>query len=327
MLLLTVSLALLAAGCNPYPQNIFERKSEFAIELDDLFYGLLIAAGFVFVTVEGALIYAAVRYRRRDGDRLPPQTHGNTTLEILWTAAPAVVLAIVLFFSTRTIFATQAPAPADSMQINVIGHRFWWEFQYPDLGVVTANEVHMPIGQTVNFAMRSADVIHSFWIPALGGKRDVLPSHTNYLWWTPNATGTFPGQCAELCGQSHAQMRARALVQTPEDFEGWVAQQRQPAVTPPPGSPAALGADLFQQRGCAACHTVSGTAAAGKVGPDLTHFGSRTTVAAGVLESTPENIAAWLADPPKIKPDSAMPKLGLSPEDTTALVAYLQALK
>jgi cytochrome c oxidase subunit 2 len=228
-----------------------------------------------------------------------------------------------------TIFTTQAAAPTNSLLIKVIGHQFWWEFQYPEFNLTTANEVHQPIGRTANFELTSADVIHSFWIPALGGKRDVVPGRTNYLWWTPdpNTSGVYLGQCAELCGYSHANMRMRGIVQTPEDFAAWVRQQQAPAATPPANTPAAQGAQLFTQKGCAGCHTINGTSAAGKTAPDLTHFGSRLTVAAGIMDNNTANVKRWLADPPTVKPGSLMPNLGLNGAELDALAAYLEFLK
>ena len=333
LVLLTAGLALLAGGCNPYPQNIFETKSDFAIKLQDLFVIILVVAAIVFVTVQAALIFAAIRFKRRD-DRLPVQFHGSKKLEIAWTLAPTVALAFVLWPSTQTIFETQQPAPPDAMEVQVIGHRFWWEFRYPREGIVTANEVHMPVEKNVSFVMWSADVIHSFWIPALGGKRDVFPTsesapHYNYLWWKPNpgSEGVYPGQCAELCGDSHANMRLRGIVDSQADFDAWVANERRPAVQPAAGSVEERGAQLFTNRGCAGCHTVSGTGAAGTQGPNLTHFGSRLTVASGMYPSTTEYLNEWLADPPRMKPGAAMPNLGLNDEERSALVAYLQALK
>ncbi len=324
--LLLAGLALGAAGCNPYPQSTFELRSDLALEIQNLFNIILVAAAFVFVVVEGVLVVAAIRHRRRPTDSLPAQTHGSARLEIAWTAAPAVVLAVILVPTIQTIFKTQAPAPADALQVRVIGHQWWWEFEYPDLGVRTANELYLPVGRPINVREESADVIHSFWVPALGGKRDVVPGKVNALWFTPNSTGTFPGQCAEFCGESHANMRLRAVVVTSEEFDAWVQRQRQPAATP--ADPQALaGAQLFQQRGCAGCHTITGTAAQGRVGPDLTHVGSRTTIAAGLLENTPQNLSAWLRDPPGVKPGARMPNLNLSEEELGALVAYLQSLK
>jgi cytochrome c oxidase subunit 2 len=324
----------LIAGCNyqstdAYPQTTFALRSDFAVKIQQLFDTILWVAIAVFVVVEGALIWAAIRYRERPGS-VPRRFHGHTLVEIAWTAVPAVALGIVLVPSTATIFDTQdeAKRPQDALQIRVIGHQFWWEFEYPTLGIVTANEVHMPVDKPATFEEQSADVIHSFWVPALGGKRDVTPGHVNYLWWTPNATGTFQGQCAELCGYSHANMRMRAFVRTQQEFDAWVRQQQAPAVTPPEGTQAARGAQVFQQRGCGACHTINGLqGAVGQVGPNLTHFASRETMAAGIMENTAANIRTWVSDPPRVKPGALMPPFDLGDEELDALVAYLQSLK
>lgn len=321
------ALLVLGAGCNPYPQTIFEPTSEFADQLDFLFKIILWTAAVVFVVVEGVLIFAAIRYRARAGDALPRQIHGDARLELAWTIMPAVVLAVILVPSTRTIFDTQAPAPADSFPIKVIGHQFWWEFQYPTLGLTTANEIHMPVGKTISIEQTSADVIHSFWIPALGGKRDVLPGRSNYLWWTPREVGTYFGQCAELCGYSHAHMRLRAMVDSQQDFEAWSQRQKAPAVTPQPGSDAEKGQQLFLQRGCGGCHTINGTAAAGKSAPDLTHVGGRTTIAAGIMENNVENLKRWIGNPDQVKPGSLMPNLGLNDAELSQVAAYLMELK
>lgn len=325
---LVLGLLLASSACaRDYPQTIFEPKSDFASEIADLFNGIIITGLVVFAIVEGILVFTAIKYRRKPTDGLPPQIHGDTRIEVVWTTLPVIVLAAILVPTVGIIFKTQAPAPAGSLQIQVTGHQFWWEFYYPDLGVHTAGEPHMPVGQTVNLALTSADVIHSFWLPALGGKRDANPGLTNYLWWTPNTVGQFPGQCTELCGYSHANMRMRAFVDTPADFQAWVADFQQPAATPPDGTPAATGAQLFQQRGCTSCHTIEGTPAQGAVGPNLTHFASRTTFAGAILENNADNIRTWLKNPPAVKPGSIMPNLNLSDDDITSLTAYLQTLK
>ncbi len=323
--------ALLASGCGgTYPQSTFLLYSDFARDIQGLFDQILFWAAVVFVVVEGILFWTILRYRRKPSDGVPPQIHGNTRLEVAWTAAPAIILLLIIAPTIQTIFKTQAPAPADALHIRVIAHQWWWEFQYtdPSLGVVTANEVHMPVGKTIAFEEQSADVIHSFWIPALGGKRDVVPGHTNHLWFTPDTVGEFPGQCVEFCGDSHANMRLRAFVQTQADFDAWVRQQKQPAATPPASSAdAAKGAQTFQTRGCASCHTIAGTPAQAKVGPDLTHVGSRTTIAGGMLPNTPNELRAWLRNPTGVKPGALMPNLGLSNDELDGLVAYLQSLK
>src|SRR5919108_3619020 len=261
-----LGLAGLVAACGPFPQNAFNPHSEYANEGLDLFWLTIWLGLAVGGIVEIALIWVAIRYRRRRlTEGLPPQIHGSTVVEFVWTALPVLIVGAILIPTLQTIFKTQAPAPANAMPINVIGHQFWWEFQYPDANpeVVTANELHLPVGRTVNLILHSDDVIHSFWIPALGGKRDAFPSHINYLWMTPDSTGTFPGQCYQLCGYSHGNMRERAIIEQPTDFQSWLTAQQQPAAAPPPDSDAAQGAQVFQQRGCAGCHTIQGTPAAG----------------------------------------------------------------
>lgn len=319
-------LALLLAACEVTPQTAFNPRSEYATEGLDLFQTIIVLGVVIGVLVEAALVYTAIRYRRRRNDTLPPQTHGNTLVEVAWTTAPVVVVGYILFITIPLIFHTQAPAPQGSMDVDVIGHQFWWEFQYPGTNVTTANELHLPIGRTVNLILHSDDVIHSFWIPALGGKRDAFPSHANYIWLTPDSLGEFPGQCYQLCGYSHGNMRERAIVQSQADFDAWIAAQQQPAVQPAEGN-AAEGAQVFQQKGCTGCHTIEGTPAAGRVGPNLTHFASRGTFAGSIFENNAQNIRTWLRDPPAAKPGSLMPNLGLNDHELDVLVAYLQSLR
>ena len=324
-----IALALLASACSSSvenPQTSFNPQSDYANVGLDLFKGIIIVGVVVGGLVEIALVYVALRYRRRPGDPLPPQIHGSTVVEVIWTSGPVVIVAAILGFTLPVIFSTQAPAPAGSMNIDVTGHQFWWEFGYPDAGVLTANELHIPVGQTVNLVLQSDDVIHSFWVPALGGKRDAFPGHTNYIWLKADSVGEFPGQCYQLCGYSHGNMRERAIIQTPSDFQSWLTAQKAPAVTPTDPT-AAEGAQLFQTRGCSACHTINGTPAAGKVGPNLTHVASRGVIAGSILENNAENLRTWLKDPPAVKPGSVMPNLGLSDHELDVLVAYLQSLK
>jgi cytochrome c oxidase subunit 2 len=308
------------------PQTAFNPRSDYAIEGLNLFIGIIIAGVVIGVIVEIALIATAIRYRRRPRDPLPPQIHGSTVIEVAWTTGPVLVVGAILFFTLPVIFSSQAPAPTGSMNINVTGHQFWWEFGYPDAKVVTANELHLPVGQTVNLVLQSDDVIHSFWVPALGGKRDAFPGHTNFIWLKPDTVGEYPGQCFQLCGYSHGNMRERAIVQSPSDFQAWLTSQQAPAVTPADPT-AAEGGQLFQTRGCTACHTINGTPAAGTVGPNLTHLASRGVFAGAILENTPENLRMWLKDPPAVKPGSVMPNLGLNDHELDVLVAYLQSLK
>jgi cytochrome c oxidase subunit 2 len=324
-ILLGIGVLLLSA-CEVTPQTAFNPRSDYAEEGLSLFVLTIYAGVAVGVLVEVILIFAAIHYRRRAGDRLPPQIHGNTLIEFVWTTIPVLIVAWILFVTLPVIFSTQAPAPTGSMLVKVIGHQFWWEFQYPDANVVTANELHLPVGRTANLQLLSDDVIHSFWIPALGGKRDAFPAHTNYIWMTPNSVGEFPGQCYQLCGYSHGNMRERAIIQTQGDFEAWLAAQQQPAAQPGPG-PATEGAQTFVQKGCGGCHTIQGTTAQGKIGPNLTHFASRGTFAGSVFENNTTDLRRWLKDPPREKPGSIMPNLGLNDHEIDMLTAYLQSLK
>ncbi len=237
---LTVALTLLA-GCTQNPNSVFSSRTDFNRDVGSLF-SLLIWLGLaVFVFTELMLVYAMWKYRSRPGNtRKPEQTHGNTKLEILWTVIPAVVLAVIAVPTVQTIFKTQGAARAGALQIEVVGHQWWWEFVYPEYGFKTANEVYLPIGRTVNFHLKTHDVIHSFWIPGLGGKRDLVNNRTNFLWFTPDSTteDAFNGFCAEYCGTSHANMRFKAFTVTAEQFASWVAHHQRPGAMSPPPAPA-----------------------------------------------------------------------------------------
>jgi cytochrome c oxidase subunit II len=326
--LLALVLPLLASGCATYlPQTTLQPTSDFGDQIDWLFRSILWWEIGIFILVEGALLFAVLRFRRSKSESTPPQHHGHTGIEVAWTLAPALILVFIGVPTVATIFRTQAAPPAGSLNVQVIGHQWWWEFRYPELGIITANEVHVPQGRPVHFEMSSADVIHSFWIPRLGGKRDVFPNRTTHLWMTPDSTGMMPGQCVEFCGTSHANMRLLAVVDSPADFEAWTRSQKD-TVGPPTDTLAARGAALFQQpqKLCTTCHTVAGVSM-GLVGPNLSHVGSRHMIAAGLLENTPENVARWIQDPSKVKPGALMPTLGVSPDDAKALAAYLESRK
>lgn len=230
------ALALGLAACNEqYPNSTFNPNSEFNADIDKLWDTLLLLGTVVFVLVEIGLVYTIVRYRRKPGDGVPKQVHGNTTLEIAWTIIPAVILVFVAIPTVRTIFKTQAKAAPEALQVEVIGHQWWWEFRYPQYGVVTANELYLPNGRTANFQLKTFDVLHSFWIPQLGGKRDLVSNRTNYLWFTPNKdlpSSAWNGFCAEFCGASHANMKFRAYNVTPDEFAKWIAHQKRPGMFP-----------------------------------------------------------------------------------------------
>ena len=238
---LTVALASLIAGCVQNPNSVFHNRTDLNRDVGSLFSLLIWLGTIVFIFTEVMLIIAMVKYRSRPGKpREPEQVHGNTRLEILWTVIPAVVLAVIAVPTVQTIFKTQGAARADALQVEVIGHQWWWEFKYPQYGVTTANEVYLPLGRTVNFALHTHDVLHSFWIPALGGKRDLVNNRTNHIWFTPDSAtvDAFNGFCAEFCGVSHANMRFKAYTVTTEQFSSWIAHQQSPAAFNPAPPPA-----------------------------------------------------------------------------------------
>ena len=464
------ALAVAAVSCNEaHPNTTLVPHSDFGREIDFLWDRLLLLGTIVFVLVEAALIFIVVKYRRRDNQPTPPQTHGSTPLEITWTLIPAVILVFIAVPTVRTIFITQAQAAPGSLNIDVTGHQWWWEFRYAEYGVTTANEIYLPVGRTVNFRLRSADVIHSFWTPQLGGKRDVVTNRTNYLWYTPDsstASSVWNGFCVEYCGASHANMRFRVFTVTPEQFASWVAGQKMPArfgavgpaapsggPTPPPpegpavttpGGPnmptqaaqaaapkvaqrssgtqavggtqpaiprpqnpeanpgaqvgvngvapagtsfvsssgglppgyifprekipdyaiphglipadlkftagltgnASRGKQVFSGAACIGCHSIAGNPIAmGVTGPNLTHVGSRSTIAAGRFPNAAAYLALWIKNARKMKPEVLMPTLGvdeydpvlkakvtaatggLTDQQIADIVAYLTALK
>ena len=319
-------LALLAACGGPFPQSTLAPVSDFGHDVDKLFTGIFWWAVAVFVVVEGLLLFSVFRFRHREGSPAPKQHEGHTALEITWTLAPALILVFIAVPTVRIIFKTAGTPPPGAMRVEVIGHQWWWEYRYPDLGIVTANELHLPVGKPVAIDITSADVIHSWWTPRLGGKRDATPNHHTKLSFTPDSVGMFMGQCVEYCGSSHANMRLRTFVDTDSAFQAWVAAQHETPAAPATGSPEAAGRAAFQRFGCIACHTVAGYSA-GVLGPNLTHVGSRTTIAGSTMMNTEEHLRSWIGDPPAMKPGSMMPRMGVPPADISTLVAYLMSLK
>lgn len=301
-----------------------------SIPFNTLFTVIMLLAAAVVTLITALVTYVIIRYRGRPGDEPPEQLFGNRRLEITWTVAPSVLLAIVFYFTFQDLRASATPGagvPAGKQpDIEVVGHQFWWEFRYPKYGFVTANEIHVPIGRPVLLTVTSADVQHDFWVPQLGQKMDLYPGKTNHVWLEARSPGDYQGACAEFCGPQHAWMRILAVAQTQSGFDGWARQQRA-AARGPSGGLVGQGAGLFNQYPCGSCHYVAGTDANGRAAPDLTHFGSRRDIAAGVMENTPENLATYLNNPQAVKPGSLMPSFRLSPQEVRALTAYLESLK
>lgn len=301
-----------------------------AIQADRLWDVTFGIAAVVFILVEGALIYIIFKYResRKGGGADPKQLHGHTKLELLWTAIPAVILTGIAFMTVPVIF-DQAREPEGALQVEVIGHQWWWEYRYEN-GVVTADELHIPTGRPVRLTLKSVDVIHSFWIPKLAGKQDVVPGRINHLTMEATNPGEYLGQCAEFCGLSHANMRAKAVAHEPADFDRWVTEQLADAVNDESvneGRELFLNETFAQGQSCISCHAIKGTEAAGVIGPNLTHLASRDRFAGGMLEMNEENLKEWLEDPPAIKPGSLMPDLGLTDDQIDDLTAYLLSLE
>ncbi len=324
-----VALLLVACAADA-PQDALRPAGDNAQSADQLWTLVFWLAVAVFVVVEGLLVYALFRFRRRRGAApgSPRQVHGNTRMEIAWTIAPAVLLAFVAAPTVATIFELSSE-PDDSLRVTVVAKQFWWEYEYQDSGVITANELHIPVGRPVALDLEGTDVIHSFWVPRLAGKQDVVPGRRNFLWLSADEPGRYLGQCAEFCGLSHANMRIRVFAHPPGEFEQWLRDQAGNA-TEPTEPDAIEGKRIFEESQCVACHTVRGTPAEGRIGPDLTHFATRTSFGGAMFERTDEELRAWIRDAPGVKPGTLMPTgadMGLDDDDIDKLVAYLQSLR
>jgi cytochrome c oxidase subunit 2 len=312
--------------------SIFAPASSPAKSIADLSVFVLVITGIIFVVVVALLLYSVVKFRGRpkDAGREPAQVYGSTQIELAWTIIPILIVVVLFLATARVIHAIQdAPEPASAVQVTAIGHQYWWEFRYPKLGIVTANELHIPVSDpshpTPTFLqLLSADTDHSFWVPELGGKTDLIPNHPNRMWMDPQRTGVFLGQCAQYCGTQHAKMLLRVSVDGPEDFAAWVRAQQSVAVE---DAGAIAGKRVFESNACMNCHAVAGTPANGRFGPDLTHLMSRATIAAGAAKNTRDNLRLWIQDPSAIKPGSLMPAMKLSDADLEAVVSYMETLR
>jgi cytochrome c oxidase subunit 2 len=330
---------LLAAGLctagtrpdNPVP-CIFQTHSTPADSIDRLSRFVLSITTLIFLVVATLLTYAVMKFRSKaaDAQREPAQVYGSTQIELAWTVIPILIVVVLFLATARVIHAIQdAPKPAAAVEVTAIGHQFWWEFRYPALGVVTANELHIPVSDPAHprptfLRLLSADTDHSFWVPQLAGKTDLIPNRVNEMWMDPHQTGIFLGQCAQYCGTQHAKMLLQVSVESPEDFEAWVRSQKQPANQ---DQKEMADRHVFETTACVNCHAVAGTNATGRFGPDLTHLMSRRTLAAGAAKNTKENLRLWIQNPDAIKPGSLMPAMQLTDADLDALVRYLETLQ
>jgi len=314
------------------PTNIFAPISTPADTIFGLSIFVLAVTGAIFLVVFSLLVYAAVKFRLRPGDdsREPAQIYGSAQVELAWTVIPVLIVVVLFLAAARVIASIQnAVPPQDAIHVTVIGHQYWWEYRYPDLKVVTANELHVPVSDPAHptptfLTLLSADTDHSFWVPRLAGKTDLIPNHPNHMWIDPHQTGLYLGQCSQYCGVQHAMMLLRVYVDTRADFDRWVAQQSQPAAV---NEVASEGRRIFETTACVNCHTVAGTPAHGRFGPDLTHLMSRDTIASGATRNTHEKLRAWIRDPNVLKPGCLMPAMGLSDPQIDAVTSYMETLR
>jgi cytochrome c oxidase subunit II len=313
------------------PTTIFAPASTPANAIAGLSVLVFGMTGAIFVAVCGLLIYAVVKFGRRYDEAIEPaQVYGSSQVELAWTVVPMLIVVVLFLATVRVITRVQESAqPADALQVVAVGHQFWWEYRYPGAGVITANELHVPVGEAgrpapTSITLLSADTDHSFWVPRLAGKTDLIPNRINGTWIEPTETGLYLGQCAQYCGTQHAKMLLRVYVESRAAFDDWLAAQRRPAAV---DATVAAGRRVFQRTTCVNCHTIAGTAANGRFGPDLTHVMSRETIAAGIAPNTPENLRRWIRNPDDLKPGSRMPAMNLNEQELDAVTAYLASLR
>ena len=336
------ALAAVFVGCTPsHPQSTFDTFGPVSESQRTLFLIIFWTGLVVFVTVITTLVFVVLRYRRKSGDEDPEQIHGSSRLELAWTIAPAVIIVFIAVPTIITIFDNaNSPNPPEEggLVVEAIGRQWWFEFRYPEEDILTANEMHIPVGEVINIKLESVDVIHSFWVPKLAGKMDMIPNNENFIWIQADEPGEYSGQCAEFCGIAHANMRFTVIAESREEYEAWLTEQSANALVP--SDPLAQeGEALFMSRegGCFACHTVRGTdRARGNTGPDLTHFASRGRFAGSIMENSQAALRKWLEDPHKEKPGNTMALNAgvfngtldpLTEPQISALVAYLESLE
>lgn len=334
VMLCASAYAALAQSAQPAlsPTNIFAPASTPAQSIFDLSRFVLLVTTAIFLVVFGLLAYAGIKFRKitaHEG-REPAQVYGSTQLELAWTVIPILIVVVLFLTAARVIASIQKTTrPTNAIEVTVIGHQFWWEYRYPSLNVVTANELHVPVSDPAHptptfLTLLSADTDHSFWVPRLAGKTDLIPNHPNSMWIDPHETGLYLGQCAQYCGTQHAKMLLRVYVQTRDEFDRWIQEQSRPAQI---GDTVSEGRKVFERTACINCHAVAGTAANGLFGPDLTHLMSRDTIGSGAAPNTHDNLRRWIQDPGFIKPGSKMPAMGLSDAEVNAVTAYLETLR
>jgi cytochrome c oxidase subunit II len=330
-LLLSATLSF-GGPAEPSLPHMFDPASTPADSILRIAHFVLLITGVIFVVVFCLLTYSITKFRRRPGDddAEPPQVYGSNQVELAWTVMPVLIVLVLFFATARVIHSIQQELrPPNAIEVVAIGHQFWWEYRYPALGVVTANELHVPVSDPSNptptfLKLLSADTDHSYWVPRLAGKTDLIPNRTNTMWIDPHESGIYLGQCAQYCGTQHAKMLLRVYVEPRADFDRWVQGQKKAAEV---SDAVSAGRRVFESTSCVNCHAITGTVADGRFGPDLTHLMSRDTIASGAASNTHDNLRSWLKDPEAIKPGSLMPSMKLSDRDLDALTAYMETLR
>ncbi|HVV55002.1 MAG TPA: cytochrome c oxidase subunit II [Mucilaginibacter sp.] len=307
--------------------SIFNTASPEARKIGWLGNGFLIAGTAMMLLVIILTVRFTLRYRAKENDAEPPQTKGSHKMELLMVGVPLVLVIFFFFWSLRTMSAVMPGRTGDQQpDVIITGHQWWWQADYTASHFSTANEIHLPVGKRILLKLDAADVIHDWWVPALGAKMDMIPGRDNYLWIDIDKPGIYQGACSEFCGEQHAWMRIRVVAQEPAEYQKWLAEQSANAEQPA-DSLARLGEALFEKASCSNCHSIRGTGAKGDIGPDLTHFARRQTMLSGMEDNTPENVYQWLLDPQKVKTGARMPRFIFNRDSLMALTAYLSQLK
>ena len=315
-------LELMFASSNSF--SIFSPAAPEARAIAHLFIVSLGICGAIFAVVAGLAVYNLARFRWRPGDETVQQIHGNRRLELIWTIVPALILAVLFALTLRAMPLADPPLPAPA-DVQVIGHQWWWEIRYAGSGVVTANEIHIPIGRPISIQLDTVDVLHEFWVPQLTRKMTTVPNAGNHVWLEAEKAGVYEGLCSEFCGAQHAWMRFQVIAETPADYARWAQTQLERPATA--AGQALRGRELFRTLTCSNCHSIQGTAAGSTAGPDLTHFASRRYLGARVAANTAENVRRWLRNPQAVKPGVLMPNFNLTDPELDELTAYCESLK
>jgi cytochrome c oxidase subunit 2 len=305
--------------------QVFHPRSPGTRAIFDLGIESSVIFALIFAIVAGIIVYALMRFRWREGEPDPHQHAGNRRLELIWTAIPCAIV-IALFALTARAMTRADPPPAPDPDLLIVGHQWWWEARYPKSGLIVANEIHLPVGRPFSVQLESNDVLHEFWVPQLARKMATVPGHPNHIWIEADQPGVYRGVCSEFCGTEHAWMHVLIVAQTPADYAAWEAAQLRPAAAPA-GLAARKGEALFLRTSCVSCHAIAGTAAQARVGPDLTHFGSRRQLGSGIVANTPDNLRRWLSNPQAVKPGAKMPDYKFTDAEISDLVAYFTTLR